>query len=78
MNIATSPAIGAGHTVDIYRLINGIKHQVGETHTGPKGNATLTFTGLRSGANWIVAVKVVDLGTQYRSEFSQAVSHQIK
>mgnify|MGYP001548055487 CR=1 FL=1 len=78
VNVHTSPSLGAGHTVNIYRLRNGIKHLVGQTHTGPRGNASLSFHGLRSGAHWRVAAKVVNIGTQYRSEFSQAVGHRVK
>ena len=78
VNVHTDPALGAGRTVNIYRLVNGVKHMVGQTHTGPRGNATLTFHGLRSGRHWRVAAKVVGLGTQYRSEYSVAVSHRIK
>jgi hypothetical protein len=78
VHISTSPALGAGRTVDVYRLVNGIKHLVGQTHTGPKGNASLTFHGLRSGAVWRVAAKVINLGTQYRSEYAIAVSHRVK
>ncbi|HWA67308.1 MAG TPA: hypothetical protein VG899_13185, partial [Mycobacteriales bacterium] len=76
--VHTSPSLGATRTVNIYRLRNGIKHLVGQTHTGPRGNASLSFSGLRSGATWRVAAKVINLGTQYRSEFSQAVGHRIK
>jgi hypothetical protein len=78
VHISTDPALGAARTVDVYRLKNGIKHLVGQTHTGPKGNASLTFTGLHSGATWRVAAKVINLGTQYKSEYSVATSHRVK
>jgi len=78
VHVSTDPALGAARTVEIYRLKNGIKHLVGQTHTGPKGNASLTFTGLRSGATWRVSAKVVNLGTQYKSEYAVAVSKQVK
>jgi hypothetical protein len=78
VNVHTSPSLGATRTVNVYRLRNGIKHLVGQTHTGPRGNASLSFSGLRQGATWRVAAKVVNLGTQYRSEFSRAVGHRIK
>jgi hypothetical protein len=76
--VHTDPALGAARTIDVYRLKNGIKHLVGQTHTGPKGNASLAFRGLRSVATWRVSAKVVNLGTQYRSEFAVAKSHRIK
>lgn len=78
VHVSTSPRLGAGRTVDVFRLVNGIKHLVGQTHTGPRGNASLTFHGLRNGATWRVAAKVINLGTQYRSEYSIAVSHRVK
>ncbi|HVW81166.1 MAG TPA: hypothetical protein VHB69_09540 [Mycobacteriales bacterium] len=76
--VHTSPALGAARTVNIYRVRNGLRHLVGQTHTGPRGNASLSFSGLRSGATWSVSAKVINLGTQYRSEYSVAVSHRIK
>ncbi|HEX3898208.1 MAG TPA: hypothetical protein VHW74_03495 [Mycobacteriales bacterium] len=78
VHVSTHPALGAARTVNIYRLKNGIKHLVGQTHTGPKGNAALTFSGLREGATWRVSAKVINLGTQYQSEYAVATSHRVK
>jgi hypothetical protein len=78
VHVATSPALGASRTVNVYRLVNGLKHLVGQTHTGPAGKAALTLSGLRSGAKWRVSAKVINLGVNYRSEYSTAVTKTVK
>jgi hypothetical protein len=72
------PTIGAGRTVNFYRVRNGLNHLVGQAKTGAAGHAHLTLTGLRAGKAYTFRVKVIRLNKKYKSEYSTAHTHTVR